>query len=503
MNIILKTPVIFLRSLNEKRGGVTKASLKRANMFAEEYKEVIIVTTLFQVKHKQIIDKLKSNGELAENVTVYNFFEDMRKVKRKRILNNNKIKHSVKEKGYTEFYVKDHPDKSYRYYKDGFYKMYKRFVDGQIHFVDYMDNSGKRIKRAEFDENGILVRERFMDLNLNKPRFDKYYDYNGNCVLSVHVNPKTGEDGNTVFFGSTPKEYRKLYTLQTEWLNNLLNKISNPVVFCELRGLDKMLINVKHPSIKKVAVTHSSHLESPYDDITKLRPIYHELFSSDKYDQYVFLTNSQKKDVETVYNKNDKFIVIPHTYSHNTSENFENIQRNKHLAVTIARYAEDKRIEEGIHAFRLVVDKIPEAKYYIYGKGELEQQLQDLIDKLKLGNNVYLKGYTTNPGKIYRSAACSILTSRREGFGLVIIESLAEGTPVVTYDFKYGPRDIITDGENGFIVENGNRKELAEKIIDLMSIDELREQLSQNAISVREKFSEDLYRKNWLKVLEE
>lgn len=497
----MKTPVILVRSLNENRGGITKASLTRANMFAEKYNNVVIITTVFQRKHKQIINKLRKNGELADNVNVFNFFEDLRKTSKKKLFNKQK-KHTIKEKGYVEFYVKDHPGKSYRYYKDGLYKMYKRFNKGQIEFIDYMDNNGCRIKRAEFDENGLLVRERFMDLKLNKPRFDKYYNYKGKCILSVHVNPQTEEDGIAILFGKKPKQYNKLYTLQTEWLNNLLKKFENPVVFCEYRTLDDMLINVKHPSIKKIAVTHSSHLKSPFNDITKVRPLYHKLFTDDKFDQYVFLTNSQKKDVEKVYKENKKFIVIPHTFDHNTI-NKNDIVRDKFLAVSIARYTEDKRLDEAINAFRIVVNQIPNAKYHIYGKGELKQYLQDLIDKLNLSENVILKDYTNNPGEVYKSAACSILTSRREAFGLVMIESMAEGTPVVAYDFKYGPQDIITDNVDGYIVENGNREELANKIIRIMTDDELRERLSKNALSIRDKFSKEIYKKKWISVLEE
>src|SRR5699024_11168689 len=99
------------------------------------------------------------------------------------------------------------------------------------------------------------------------------------------------------------------------------------------------------------------------------------------------------------------------------------------------------------------------------------------------------KGFSSNPKSVFQSASCSILTSLREGFGMVITESMAEGTPVISYLIKYGPKDIIKDGVNGFLVKDGDKEELANKIIDILTNDEMRDKLSKNAINIREKFS--------------
>lgn len=495
---------MLIRSLNVDRGGITKASIKRANMFAKKYKKVIIITTIFQAKHKQIITKLRKNGELSSNVIVYNFFEEMRNEQSKRLF-NRRIKHSVKEKGYTEFRAENHAHDSYRYYQDGFYKMYKRFENGKLNFIDFMDNSGRRIQRSEFDEHGYLVRERFMDLKLNKSRFDKYYNFKGECMLSVHVNPKTDIEGIAVHFPEKDRaeSYNHLYQLQTIWLNDLIKNLPNPVLFTELRSLDKIAYNINHPDIKKVAITHSSHLRSPYNDIEKVRPAYRNLFTANKYDDYVFLTHDQKIDVEKIFGKNDKYRIISHSFNTlKKSACADKIERNPYLVVCVARYSEDKRIHEAIESFRIVVKKEPKAQLHLYGNGPLKRELQDHIRKLGLEKNVFLKGYTNDLRRVYQTAICSIITSQREGFGLVIIESMSVGTPVIAYDFKYGPREIITDSEDGFIVENGNREQLAEKIVQLMKDDNLRKELSNKALSVDEKFNATIYKEKWLELME-
>src|SRR5699024_7681025 len=111
------------------------------------------------------------------------------------------------------------------------------------------------------------------------------------------------------------------------------------------------------------------------------------------YDNIVFLTDEQKEDVETIYGNNNDFKVIPHPYEQmdDRIQVDQEKKYNSNLAVTLARYHDDKKLDEAIKAFRLVVEEIPEAKYHIYGYGKLKHELELLINKLNLEKNVYLK----------------------------------------------------------------------------------------------------------------
>lgn len=494
----------MVRSLHFERGGVTKASIKRANFLAEKHKIVIIATFLYQQLHSQIIKELYDRKILSKNVKVVNFFRDL-KPERKGFKPLNNRNYLIKEKGFIEFPDKKKSGSSYRYYKDGFYVKYKRFnPDGTLKFIDYMDNSGHRIRREELDDRGVLVRIRQMDKFNNKPRLDQYFDDKGQCFLTVHVNPENGKEGRTALFNDDPKEYDGLHICQQEWLNSILDKIKFPVVTCELRGLDKFLIGAKHNNIRKIAVAHHSHLEEPFNDIKRIKNNYKRLFKNvDKMDKIVFLTHEQKEDVETIYGENSKFMVIPHACQLVNEKEADKTRAdyNPRLAVTLARYHEDKRLDEAINAFKHVVEEVPDAKYYIYGYGNLKVKLNSLIRNLGLEDNVFLKQYISSPQEAFRNAACSILTSRQEAFAMVITESMASGTPVIAYNVKYGPTDIINNGVNSFLIEQGDQKELAEKIIKVMKDGNLREELSRNAIRVGETFSEQQYREQWLELI--
>lgn len=502
------TPVILVRSLDFNRGGVTKAVIKRANTLSGHFKKVIIITTIYQQNFRDIHQKFYDDGILNKNVEFLNFFDY--------IQHDNKwglrrpirsIVHPIEEKGYDVIKIDNHPGNSYRYYKNGLYIKYKRFnEDGTLSFIDYRNNSLQRIKREEYCSQGHLLRVRHFNTNYNKATFEQYFNKNQDCILSVHVSPKTGNMGFSVNFQKEVQSFDQLEDMQKVWLKNILNKIKYPVIMSEQRRLDKYIENLSVPRLKKISILHSSHLSDPYDNISKSGSYFRHLFKNAKnFNHLVVLTNTQKKDIKNVYSNVDNLIVLPHAYEAGDCKNEKqlNIESNSSnfTCVMIARYTKAKRIDEAIHAFKHVVAEIPNAQLDIYGNGPLKNDLQDMINQLNLNKNVHLKGYTDNVHEKYKNAACSILTSEREGFGLVITESMACGTPVVSYDLKYGPSDIISNGVNGFVVENKNQKELASKIIMLLQDNNLRKNMSINALGVKNDFSYSRYKNSWIKLI--
>ncbi len=90
-------------------------------------------------------------------------------------------------------------------------------------------------------------------------------------------------------------------------------------------------------------------------------------------------------------------------------------------------------------------------------------------DELDLGGAVTFEGFTEEPARVLASAGASLMTSRREGFGLAVAESLAVGTPVVSYDVDYGPAELVADGANGRLVRNGSVGALATALVEALT----------------------------------
>lgn len=497
-----KIPIMILRSIDVNRGGVTKATIKKANLLAEKYKQVVILTTLFQQNHAETLRRLYKT-ELSKKVQVYNFFEYNSARNKKRLFRKtNKI--NIKEKGLVGVRVKHHAHYSYRYYENGLYVNYKRFdKKKRIIFVDIRKDGISRTSREEYDIKGNLVRIRHIDINNNEPAFDQYYDKNQECFLSVHFNPKTKKEWSVVRFSPEVKNYRNLREAQSEWIKEIVRNYKNPVLISEQRQFDRDVVNLPK-DIKKIIMVHSNHLFEPFDNNEKVDPPYVRLFKwLEEIDHLVLLTEEQRHDMEKVIGKTDKIKVIPHAYNKPKVINKEKVNRDPLKVVVVARYVKDKRIDNVITAFKKVVEKLPDATLDIYGTGPLKKELNKLVGKLNLKKSVKIKGYTPNPHDKYREAACSVIISLREGFGMVITESLAAGTPVIAYDFKYGPKDIIKNNKNGIIVENGNVEQLSEAIINILSNLELQKSMSKEALKVKKDFSEEKYRERWLELIKQ
>lgn len=495
------TPVFVFNSLDIVRGGLTKAVLTRANTLIKHYDNVVFLTLKFQPNFKEIVRKLYETGKLDSRIKVLNFFDDV-------IPNNGSQEpaktalHSIKEDNLIEFRDQSAELPSYRYYQNGIYVKYKRFTeDGRLMFIDYMDKSRYRLQRDEFDEEGYLVCSQFMDYIKNTPRLKCYYSRDGKCYITVWVNPDTKKEGRTLYFGEQPKEYKSLYDFYTVWVEEKLKLIQNPIVMSDSRFTDGLVLNVDVPHGKKVAILHNNHFEKPYDRTAHVKKTWAPFFNGlERFDRIVFLTEDQMKDVSEQFGPLKSYKVIPHAANPVVLEEDEK-DYNPHLAVALARYESQKRLDEAIKAFKYVVNKIPDAEFHIYGFGPKREKLEELIKELDLEKNVKLQGFTSNPSNVLQTAACSVLTSDYEGFGMVLTESLAVGTPVVSYDCKYGPKDIIRDGVDGYIVPKGDKKKLAQQIIKIMTDRGLRERLSKNAREVLERFSVKNYEKQWVELL--
>lgn len=137
----------------------------------------------------------------------------------------------------------------------------------------------------------------------------------------------------------------------------------------------------------------------------------------------------------------------------------------------------------------------------IYGDGKLHRELQQLITENKL-TNIHLCGYAEDVEEKYLEASIFALSSRYEGFGLVLIEAQAKGLPCVSFNCKEGPGEIIDDGVNGFLIEEGNIDQYVEKLLMLMDDLELRKAFSEKASKDFEKYDITNITAKWEKILQ-
>ena len=170
--------------------------------------------------------------------------------------------------------------------------------------------------------------------------------------------------------------------------------------------------------------------------------------------------------------------------------------------VAIARYSHEKGIDLLLKAWSIVEKQISDWRLDVFGDGD-RAPYEQLIDELKINRkSCLLHGRTDDVEKEYCNSSIFVLSSRFEGFGMVLTEAMACGLPVVSFDCPWGPRSIITDGGDGLLVENGNVEALASSLSKLMSDEILRQSMSKAGLKNVRRFSIDYVADQWRRLFE-
>lgn len=171
--------------------------------------------------------------------------------------------------------------------------------------------------------------------------------------------------------------------------------------------------------------------------------------------------------------------------------------------ICVARYSHEKGIDLLLKAWKEVESQIDDWCLDVFGEGE-RSPYEQLIDNLGIDRaHCALNGRTTDVEKEYCNSSVFVLSSRFEGFGMVIVEAMACGLPVVAFDCPWGPQAIISDGEDGLLVENGNPSALAQNLIALMKDDGKRKIMSEAALRNVRRFQIEHIAQQWKNLFEE
>ena len=173
---------------------------------------------------------------------------------------------------------------------------------------------------------------------------------------------------------------------------------------------------------------------------------------------------------------------------------------SKKRVVAIARYSHEKGIDLLLKAWAIAEKKVEDWQLEIFGDGD-KTSFEQLIDTLGIDRTrCWLNGRTDDVEQEYLNCSLFVLSSRFEGFGMVIVEAMACGLPVVAFDCPWGPRSIISDGEDGLLVENGNVEALADALSRLMGDEVLRQSMAEKAIVNVKRFEIETIANQWLYV---
>ncbi|MRH29106.1 glycosyltransferase [Microbacterium sp. SYP-A9085] len=275
--------------------------------------------------------------------------------------------------------------------------------------------------------------------------------------------------------------------LYRAWLDHVVAQLRHGdpalpvVVLCESRQLGELLAGWGDPGVRLIHAIHTIHLEPPYSPDAPVNALWSRWFAlAERFDAVLWLTAEQRADARRRFRLDGVHVVVPHGVSAAASV-VPPARREKGRVVMLNRLASGKRIDHAIRAFADVVTAVPAARLDVYGDGSERAALQRLIDERGLGAHIALHGSVTDPDRVLNEASVLLFTSAFEGQGLAVVEALAHGCPVVSYDVRYGPRDALADG-GGILVPDGDVAGLTAALVRVLDDPELRVRLSREAV---------------------
>lgn len=214
-----------------------------------------------------------------------------------------------------------------------------------------------------------------------------------------------------------------------------------------------------------------------------------------KLDRLVVLTEKDREawtELNNVEVIPDPLSIRPSSISSQTSKR----------VVAIARYSHEKGIDLLLQAWAKTEKTVSDWRLDVFGDGD-RSAYERLIDELKIDRSrCQLHGRTNDVERECVKSSLFVLSSRFEGFGMVITEAMACGLPVVAFDCPWGPRAIIAGGEDGLLVENGNVNALADALVRLMDDEHFRRSMAEAGVRNVQRFGLDSIAGRWKSLFE-
>lgn len=281
----------------------------------------------------------------------------------------------------------------------------------------------------------------------------------------------TKEKSNSYFYNKIKDKVKYFYLLEKEekssFFSNLKNSILKKIKFRKFAGNVNIIIDFLdcdfYKYIKKVKNKQKiSWLHLNYEELKRKKKIERKIYY---YDKTIVTADDMEKEIKAetknlriykIYNLID-FSMI----DKKLEESKEKLPEEEYFLTVCRLDEEQKDVTTLINAFSRYKGK---EKLLIIGDGKDREKLEKLCKDKKIENKVTFLGTLTNPYVFVKKAKCFILSSKGEGFGLVVAEALYCGTKVISSNCPVGPREILLDGKIGELFKVGDEKELLDKL---------------------------------------
>ncbi|WP_199039859.1 glycosyltransferase [Glycomyces salinus] len=417
-------------SIPENFGGMTNVLLHRSAAFARlGGRRIDILTLAGDLDLRSCTRELRSSGRLGKGVRLRNLWDELAR---------------MSDRALAKGFAADRP-----------------VPDESEHLLPY--EGRRRTERLTSDGKKVLQVDTFRDdgTRLFSDRRD------------VRSEGTPGGRRLTLFTrkGTALRSWDGAAEFYFAWLDHVIGRKPSYLI-SDSKVVGRFLYKYRRPHITTVQVIHSAHLRreeaGPFGALTAGKL---DLIKGMRwFDLVATLTGRQAEDLAEANLAGPNLVAIPNS----RAVELEALpsRRDPRDGVMLARLTVDKRIDHAIDAMALARVGGTGVRLRIFGDGDHGEALRKQVDAVDAGSYVELMGYRHDAAAQFNTASFSLLTSKSEGMALVLVESMAAGCIPIAYDIRYGPRDIITDGVDGFLVPAGDVGALAATIARVAAMPE-------------------------------
>lgn len=297
------------------------------------------------------------------------------------------------------------------------------------------------------------------------------------------------------FIKETYKALRVLFLRRRKTVQ-AIKKCDSDIIISTRDLFNKWLGNYGKKKTYKIGWEHNHH----HQDVNYIKKL---VSSCSKLDKLVLVSDSLRSFYKKEMKKRGykcKCVYIPNM--------LESIPKtpsklDKKNLISVGRLSREKGYTDLIEVFKLVHEERPNWHLDIVGDGPEKNKIVDMIYLNKLTDSITVHGYLKKEeiDKLLNNSSIYLMTSYTESFGIVLIEAMSHGIPCIAFSSAEGANDLITNNENGYLIENRDFEQMKDKIIELIDSKQERLRLGTNGRELSYNYTSDKIKNDWIQLL--
>lgn len=288
----------------------------------------------------------------------------------------------------------------------------------------------------------------------------------------------------------------KILHLRKKTMIDAIDSCDSDIIISTKVYFNKLLGEYKNDGVYSIGWEHN------YNNHTK-KEVREFINSCRSLDRVVVVNKSLQKFYQEEFSKHKIKCVVDYIPNYIDCISKTKTDYKSDALIAVGRLESCKGFLDLIDVFNLVSKKNKEATLTLVGDGKEYQAILNKIISLGLSKKVKMLGYQSQEviNNLYDKSSLYIMTSHTESFGLVMLEAMSHGLPVVGFSSAEGARDLIKDGENGYLIANRDQQAMANKIVELLKDRTLLQKTGANAYKSVKKYTKEEVTKDWEKLI--